>query len=800
MQQQQSPMLSQSSSPNDESVENMNREYGLGRRGTGGGGTTGNNNRSSLSSVDDGTATSTSYQMSSTVMTESGTDGGTSRSSDESSTSISLDKTSTVPLHAPRRQQQQQQSIYARNSAAMSVGGVTAPISNTTTQARMSPLNPSPLPSTSTSTSSSLTPTTRVGTPQLVSSTSTTMNTPDISSSSTSSRRDHHADSTTGLSAGMGGIGTTTTPTPPVFTTSVMMQECDYDFNPTVLYQAIEAKQWEYAISIFTKNKQDNQSSTWVIRKESNGKLRWRLLPLHAAVIFGAPFKLVELLVADYPYAAQSKDDQGMLPLHLAFRNEAQFDVIDELLTAYPMAVFVSDRKGRTPLLCGTSRSMKEGHQNNSNNNNSNTGNIASLTASAGSAIIALPSLVTGATNTLGGVGGGNSNGDSTNRGAAAATTTASFRSVVSVLKLYSQIAVSGERKRAELEARTLASTGVTQLQDAHYKTLTALKKEWESQRLESKKQMDVVENDRTALRVRVQELEQELATRAKAQQEAESKVRKMTIALNQANDRVKAKNPAIHNMQRTNQMLRMVTEGLVEQQRSYHRQVEEVLQRMQQLVQERETIRSVFVQETTNHQSKEQAMLESFQTWFQEQGRKISVAERSLEEEKKVEDDVLDFVAPSPAILLLPTPTQPTPNLFLSNAGGAPPFMPSSTNRPPVPPLGSTTPSMSSGGGGSRSYPPHKRGSSSSASSSPSPPVLVPFAPSPSPTHRHLMSSISLPELETGHIHHDHQPPSPPPQQQHRARSLGSWHGSSSQQDIIDLSLIDLSDVKSDD
>ena len=86
--------------------------------------------------------------------------------------------------------------------------------------------------------------------------------------------------------------------------------ECDYDENPTILYQAIEAKQWEYAMSLFTSKKQGEQSSTWVVRKETNGKLRWRLLPLHAAIIFGSPLKLIEFLLADYPSATLCKDDQ----------------------------------------------------------------------------------------------------------------------------------------------------------------------------------------------------------------------------------------------------------------------------------------------------------------------------------------------------------------------------------------------------------------------------------------------------------------------------------------------------------
>jgi hypothetical protein len=98
-----------------------------------------------------------------------------------------------------------------------------------------------------------------------------------------------------------------------------------------------------------------HQASIWVIRKESNGKLRWRLLPLHAAIVLGAPAAVTEAILEANVYAASQKDDQGMLPLHLAFRNfqTTSPSVIQELLTAYPAAVSQRDRKNRTPLAAG---------------------------------------------------------------------------------------------------------------------------------------------------------------------------------------------------------------------------------------------------------------------------------------------------------------------------------------------------------------------------------------------------------------------------------------------------------------
>ena len=124
--------------------------------------------------------------------------------------------------------------------------------------------------------------------------------------------------------------------------------ECDYDINPTHLYQNLQLRNWEKTIELCKTH--ENEARTWVLRKESNGKLRWRLLPLHAAVIFKAPDEVIKALLAAYPRGAESKDDQGMLPLHLAFRNGGSDSVVNLLLAAYPQSIEVKDRKGRIPL------------------------------------------------------------------------------------------------------------------------------------------------------------------------------------------------------------------------------------------------------------------------------------------------------------------------------------------------------------------------------------------------------------------------------------------------------------------
>mmetsp|Transcript_8690 Transcript_8690/g.16400 ORF Transcript_8690/g.16400 Transcript_8690/m.16400 type:complete len:713 (-) Transcript_8690:265-2403(-) len=124
--------------------------------------------------------------------------------------------------------------------------------------------------------------------------------------------------------------------------------ECDFDENPTKLYLSIQGKQWEEAISRAKAYPQE--SKTWVSRYEASGTLRWRLLPLHAAIIFKATEETILSLILSYPRAARHKDDQGMLPIHLAIRNMSSVKVVELLLVSYPEAANVQDRKGRLPL------------------------------------------------------------------------------------------------------------------------------------------------------------------------------------------------------------------------------------------------------------------------------------------------------------------------------------------------------------------------------------------------------------------------------------------------------------------
>lgn len=130
--------------------------------------------------------------------------------------------------------------------------------------------------------------------------------------------------------------------------TDEQIEDRDFDKNPTVMYALVQKKLWKETIA--RAKKSPGEARAFICRREKDGRVRWRLLPLHVAIVFKAPEDVVESLLTAFPKAAEEKDDQGMLPLHLAFRNGASESAVNLLLLAYPQSVDIPDRKGRVPL------------------------------------------------------------------------------------------------------------------------------------------------------------------------------------------------------------------------------------------------------------------------------------------------------------------------------------------------------------------------------------------------------------------------------------------------------------------
>lgn len=132
-------------------------------------------------------------------------------------------------------------------------------------------------------------------------------------------------------------------------------REVDYDSTPTVLIKLIERKMWKQAIS--RCEDYPEEASTWMcrlqeVKENSGGKkdVKWKILPIHSAIILHSPVEVIETLIDAYPQGLRKGDDRKMLPLHMAFRIGASLDVTAVLVDAYPDALKKRDIKGHTPI------------------------------------------------------------------------------------------------------------------------------------------------------------------------------------------------------------------------------------------------------------------------------------------------------------------------------------------------------------------------------------------------------------------------------------------------------------------
>lgn len=101
--------------------------------------------------------------------------------------------------------------------------------------------------------------------------------------------------------------------------------EADYDTQPSVLIKLIEKKMWKQAITRCVDF--PAEASIWMCRLQKvkgendvKKEVRWKILPIHSAIVLHSPVELIESLVDAYPQGLRKGDDRNMLPLHMAFR------------------------------------------------------------------------------------------------------------------------------------------------------------------------------------------------------------------------------------------------------------------------------------------------------------------------------------------------------------------------------------------------------------------------------------------------------------------------------------------------
>jgi len=144
------------------------------------------------------------------------------------------------------------------------------------------------------------------------------------------------------------------------------LPECDYDTDCSALYRQIQLKNWQsvnqflltgyWTGGLFPdRSPPTDQACTWVTKydkKEKRKKVVWTHLPIHAALIYGAPDNIIKVLIKICPATLRCADDRRMLPLHLAFMHGSSDQALGMVLDEFPDGFTVRNIQGRTPAEC----------------------------------------------------------------------------------------------------------------------------------------------------------------------------------------------------------------------------------------------------------------------------------------------------------------------------------------------------------------------------------------------------------------------------------------------------------------
>lgn len=119
---------------------------------------------------------------------------------------------------------------------------------------------------------------------------------------------------------------------------------------PNELSRAITSEEWSRVNDIIKTNPQYVQQWT---RREGffDGKSTADVLPIHEAIVGGAPYNVIIELINIYPNALKERETSYQrLPLHCACRKNAQYDIVQYIIQQYPDACIQADSLDRVPL------------------------------------------------------------------------------------------------------------------------------------------------------------------------------------------------------------------------------------------------------------------------------------------------------------------------------------------------------------------------------------------------------------------------------------------------------------------
>ena len=115
------------------------------------------------------------------------------------------------------------------------------------------------------------------------------------------------------------------------------------------LSEAITTDNWERVIQICQGK--PSAAQTWTTRQGLfEGIKDANVLPIHEALVAGAPYNVIEALLNAYPDSVYCMESSyKRLPLHCACRKNAIPAVVELLLTRYADAALTADNLGRLP-------------------------------------------------------------------------------------------------------------------------------------------------------------------------------------------------------------------------------------------------------------------------------------------------------------------------------------------------------------------------------------------------------------------------------------------------------------------
>lgn len=115
------------------------------------------------------------------------------------------------------------------------------------------------------------------------------------------------------------------------------------------LSEAITSDKWDKVIQICQSK--PNAAQTWTTRQGLfEGIKDANVLPIHEALVAGAPLHVIKALLNAYPDSVYCMESSyKRLPLHCACRKNAIPEVVEILLSQYSDAALTADNLGRLP-------------------------------------------------------------------------------------------------------------------------------------------------------------------------------------------------------------------------------------------------------------------------------------------------------------------------------------------------------------------------------------------------------------------------------------------------------------------